>query len=102
MKTSTEPVIVPSTEPVIGLTIQLKKYGIKNNSTFISSNGIKCTMLGHYDSLEIYPVNKWLDFSPDTNITGDDATTIPQLKTYYPIKLLFPDITKLSAKPYSI
>ena len=82
-------------ESVFGLTIYLKKYslgkvtrGIQNEPNII---------LGHYDSILITPISKWLDYAniyPLKNTNESDPTS--RYVKRYPIRLLFPsdDIIK--------
>ncbi len=78
-------------DPVIGLTIQLQKYGLDK----LGKNGktINDLMLGHYDSLLIQPITQWLQFSPGSSNSGSQENDISLLVTHYPIKLLFPEDT---------
>lgn len=76
-------------EPVIGLTIQLQKYGLDKLGK--GGNPISDIMLGHYDSLIIQPITQWLQYSPGNGKEGKAINDISVLVTHYPIKLLFPD-----------
>lgn len=75
---------------VIGLTIQLQKYGVGKYSH--DSNQVSELILGHYDNLLITPVKKWLEYSPesDWDLQLPDGGITNYLATHYPIKLLFP------------
>lgn len=80
-------------EPVIGLTLQLQKFGVGKS---LDENDLRAnTILGHYDHLVIRKVRKWLEYSPRMDWEGNDQQTDIQsgnlLATHYPIKLLFPD-----------
>lgn len=71
--------------PVLGLTIQLYKYGLnttarKNDRTHI---------FGFYDSLEIKTIRHWLEFSPRNNRGGNDRSELLRV-SHYPVKMLFP------------
>lgn len=77
---------------VIGLTLQLQKFSVGKP---LGDEETKAdTILGHYDSLTIRRIHKWLNFSP--RVDWDDSQQVTNLKrvemlaTHYPIKLLFP------------
>lgn len=77
---------------VIGLTLQLQKFSVGKP---INSEDAKAdTILGHYDSLTLRRIYRWLEFSPRMDWDGDQQTpdlkTAEMLATHYPIKLLFP------------
>ncbi len=77
----------------IGLTIQLKKYGLDK---FINSNRLNDKrILGHYDTLEIQTISKWFDFSPKVDWNLDVPRNEPLIISRYPIKLLFPGKSEL-------
>lgn len=78
-----------SQEQVIGLTLQLQKFGVgkvqDRNDTDAN------TILGHYDHLEIRKVTRWLEYSPRMDWENEAkgmTTNLPS--SHYPIKLLFP------------
>lgn len=77
---------------VIGLTLQLQKFSVGKP---LGDEDVKAdTILGHYDSLTIRRIYKWLEFSPRVDWNGDqqapDLKKAEMLATHYPIKLLFP------------
>ena len=85
-----------SSDPIIGLTVLLRKYGI--NKLPAKSGDGSSMVLGHYDKLFIEPMYRWLDFSPGNlwkkNESPTDKAGEPfALSSYYPIKLLFPGPT---------
>lgn len=79
-------------EPVLGLIIQLQKYGL--NSHGYMNNSI---IFGFYDSLEIEPVTEWLKYSP-FNDNASCAWKSDSLRiSHYPIKLVFPSPEMIDA-----
>lgn len=77
---------------VIGLTLQLQKFSVGKP---LNDEDIKAdTILGHYDSLTIRRIYRWLEFSPrvdwDSNQQPPNLKKAEMLATHYPIKLLFP------------
>ncbi len=81
-----------SREQVIGLTLQLQKFGVGKvrDKNDMQAN----TILGHYDHLVIRRVERWLEYSPrmdwESGIEGTDDPPAKLPATHYPIKLLFP------------
>ena len=78
---------------VIGLLIQLQKYGVGKLSC--NDSGTSKLVLGHYDNLLISSVTRWLDYSPegDRDMVGQKLPNGEMsyfISTHYPIKLLFP------------
>lgn len=72
-------------EPVLGLTINLQKYGI--NTSKLQNNPV---IFGFYDSLEIKPITSWLEYSPrnDHHLCRQKDGQLQV--SHYPVKLLFP------------
>lgn len=84
-------------DSVLGLVLQLQKLGIGNiNGESMSPN----TILGHYDSLKISTVTRWLDFSPRVDWTSVDfVNQSNSIVTHYPIKLIFPALQQKCQYP---
>lgn len=78
-----------SQEQVIGLTLQLQKFGVGKGRDRNDTDAN--TILGHYDHLEIREVTRWLEYSPRMDWeNGAKGTTTNLTSSHYPIKLLFP------------
>jgi len=80
--------------PVLGLTIQLHKYGLNTSDRGKTQKLI----FGFYDSLVIKPVRQWLQYSPRNGY--DAACSVSTLEvSHYPIKVLFPGQEEISRLP---
>ena len=80
-----------SASSVLGLTLQLQKYGVGN----IGCNGTSSLrVMGYYDGLLIRKIQKWFDYSPrkDWEPVNNVDNSGEDLVNHYPIKLIFPEL----------
>lgn len=85
-------------QSVFGLTIHLKKCILGKATRGIQ--GEPNIILGHYDSILITPISKWLEYSnvhplKNTNLTDPSSFYVK----CYPIRLLFPSDTIIRKYP---
>lgn len=83
---------------VLGLTLQLQKYGVGN---VIHNSTASLRVMGHYDGLLIRKIQKWFDYSPrkDWEQVGNEGNSGEDLANHYPIKLIFPELEQSEELP---
>lgn len=86
-----------SSEQILGLTLQLHKYSVGNMN---QKRNAEMLIWGHYDSLQINPITKWLDYSPKLDMELESRKDqFRNLANFYPVKLIFPSVEEADYLP---